>query len=105
MGELQSVSFLSSVSAVRVERPSPMRKLSARFTQTLGIALALSVVVCAGQTESSVPGKTAEQVYKNVQVLKSTQADQLISAMQFISASLGVRCDHCHDEHAFDKDD
>ena len=82
-----------------------MRKLSARFTQTLGIALALSVVVCAGQTESSVPGKTAEQVYKNVQVLKSTQADQLISAMQFISASLGVRCDHCHDEHAFDKDD
>src|SRR5262249_24418787 len=26
-------------------------------------------------------------------------------AMQFICASLGVRCDHCHAENAFDKDD
>src|SRR5205807_9927950 len=49
--------------------------------------------------------KTAEQVYKNIQVLKGVPADQLIPAMQFITASLGVQCDFCHLENAFEKDD
>jgi hypothetical protein len=49
--------------------------------------------------------KTAEQAYKNIQVLKEVPADQLIPAMQFITASLGVQCDFCHREDAFDKDD
>ncbi len=49
--------------------------------------------------------KTTEQAYKNIQVLKGAPADQLIPAMQFISASLGVQCDFCHVENAFDKDD
>lgn len=54
---------------------------------------------------SSPAGKTAVQAYKNITVLKDIPADQLIPAMQFISSSLGVRCDHCHVEHHFDKDD
>jgi photosynthetic reaction center cytochrome c subunit len=49
--------------------------------------------------------ETAEQVYKNIQVLKGVPADQLIPAMQFITASLGVQCDFCHLENAFEKDD
>lgn len=49
--------------------------------------------------------KTASQQFKNVQVLKNVPADQLIPAMQFITASLGVDCDYCHVEHAFEKDD
>jgi len=53
---------------------------------------------------STVP-KTTEQLYKNIQVLKGVPADQLIPAMQFITASLGVQCDFCHLENAFDKDD
>ena len=36
----------------------------------------------------SLAGKTADQAFKNIQVLKGTPADQLIPAMQFISASL-----------------
>ncbi|HUB82137.1 MAG TPA: c-type cytochrome [Bryobacteraceae bacterium] len=50
-------------------------------------------------------GKTAEQVYKNIQQLKGTPADQLIASMQFISVSLGVECDACHvaDRAADDK--
>ena len=32
-------------------------------------------------------------------------AEQLIPAMQFISASLGVECEFCHVQGAFDKDD
>jgi photosynthetic reaction center cytochrome c subunit len=49
--------------------------------------------------------QTTEQIYKNIQVLKGVPADQLIPAMQFITASLGVQCDFCHEENAFEKDD
>jgi hypothetical protein len=41
-------------------------------------------------------GKTAEQVYKNITVLKGIPADQLQPSMQFIAASLGVECSFCH---------
>ena len=49
--------------------------------------------------------KKAEEQYKNIQVLKGIPADQLIPAMQFIATSLGVGCEFCHVEGAFDKDD
>lgn len=49
--------------------------------------------------------KTAAQQFKNIQVLKDIPADQLIPAMQFISASLGENCEFCHVENAKDKDD
>ena len=56
----------------------------------------------AAPTETS---KTAEQVFKNIQALKGTPADQLQPAMQFISAALGVECEFCHVQNAFEKDD
>jgi photosynthetic reaction center cytochrome c subunit len=49
--------------------------------------------------------QTAEQKFKNIQVLKGIPADQLIPSMQFISASLGVECEFCHVQRAMDKDD
>ncbi len=49
--------------------------------------------------------KTAEQVFKNIQTLKGIPADQLQPTMQFISNSLGVECEFCHVQGAFDKDD
>jgi photosynthetic reaction center cytochrome c subunit len=49
--------------------------------------------------------QTTEQAYKNIQVLKGVPADQLIPAMQFITVSLGVQCDFCHQEKGFEKDD
>lgn len=49
--------------------------------------------------------KTAEQAFKNIQVLKGTPADQLQPAMQFISNSLGVECEFCHVQGALEKDD
>jgi len=47
----------------------------------------------------------AEEHYQNIQVLKGIPADQLIPGMQFITASLGVECQFCHVEGAFEKDD
>ena len=49
--------------------------------------------------------QTAEAVFKNIQVLKGVSSDQLIPAMRFISASLGVECGYCHVPDHFDKDD
>jgi len=76
-----------------------------------GLVSALALVILVAQAQSvpaqSVPAgrKMAEEVYKNIQVFKGVPADQVIPSMQFISASLGVDCEHCHVEHAFDKDD
>jgi len=47
----------------------------------------------------------AEQVFKNIQVLKGTPANQVVLSMQFISNSLGVECEFCHVRGAFEKDD
>ena len=49
--------------------------------------------------------KLAEEEFKNIQALKGIPAEQVIPSMQFISASLGVECEFCHVEHAFEKDD
>jgi photosynthetic reaction center cytochrome c subunit len=74
-----------------------------------GVILASGAVALRAQSAQPSTGatanKTTEQVYKNIQVLKGVPADQLIPAMQFITASLGVQCDFCHLENAFEKDD
>jgi photosynthetic reaction center cytochrome c subunit len=49
--------------------------------------------------------KKAEEQFKNIKVLKGIPADQLIPTMQFMAASLGVECDFCHVQGAFEKDD
>jgi photosynthetic reaction center cytochrome c subunit len=59
----------------------------------------------ANVPQSQAGPKTAEQVFKNIQVLKGVPADQYIPTMQFIAASLGVECDFCHVQGAFEKDD
>jgi photosynthetic reaction center cytochrome c subunit len=59
----------------------------------------------AAQKGATLAVKTAEQQFKNIQILKGIPADQLIPSMQFISASLGVDCEYCHVEHQMDKDD
>jgi photosynthetic reaction center cytochrome c subunit len=53
----------------------------------------------------SSAAKTAAEQFKNIKVLTDIPADQLIPAMQFITASLGVECEFCHVQGAFDKDD
>ena len=58
----------------------------------------------AQSTAASAP-KTAVQQFKNIQVLKDIPGDQLFPAMQFITASLGVECEFCHVQGAFEKDD
>src|ERR1022692_5350154 len=58
------------------------------------------------QAGTNSPGpKKAEEQFKNIQVLKGISAEQVIPSMMFITASLGVQCDFCHVQGAFEKDD
>jgi len=57
------------------------------------------------QEPKSAGQRLAEEQFKNIQALKGISADQLIPAMQFISASLGVECDFCHVREKMDSDD
>jgi photosynthetic reaction center cytochrome c subunit len=88
------------------------RRMLAVATGLAGILVLMMTWVTAQssppQTSSSEPSsvpKTTDQVYKNIKVLKGVPASQLIPAMQFISASLGVGCDYCHAEGHFDSDE
>ncbi len=75
-----------------------------RSARVIGALMA----VCASYAQTAPPAahvKTTEEVYKNIQVLKGIPADQLVPAMQFITASLGVECSFCHVENHFDEDD
>lgn len=67
--------------------------------------MALSVLLAASHValpvDASTPQnanaeKPAEQVFKNIQSLKGLPASQLYATMNFMKASLGVKCDHCH---------
>jgi photosynthetic reaction center cytochrome c subunit len=66
----------------------------------------------AGQAKSAESEKTADQVHKNIQVLKGLPDSQFFGVMRFMAASLGVNCNYCHVEGTgprenlpWDKDD
>lgn len=72
------------------------------------VFVAIQVSYAQGGTDpnhDTSGGKTAEQVYKNIQVLKGIPSGEVIPAMRFITASLGVQCGFCHVEQHFDQDD
>ncbi|HXA51021.1 MAG TPA: c-type cytochrome [Candidatus Acidoferrum sp.] len=74
-----------------------MRKISC-VTFTLLLA-------CFSAIAQTPDGKTAEQMYTNITALKGTPGDQLLPAMQFMAASLGVNCEFCHVTGKMDADD
>jgi len=90
-----------------------MKRKLAVALGTIGLLAAYGLVMGGAKAQSgaapaagNAPApKMAEEQFKNIQVLKGIPADQLIPGMQFITASLGVECQFCHVEGAFEKDD
>ena len=78
-----------------------------------GTSVSILLAIAGASAQSGAPKdaaapaghKLAEEQYKNIQALKGIPADQVIPSMQFIAASLGVECEHCHVAHANEKDD
>lgn len=84
-------------------------RLSVRLSVSVAISAIALLMVFHASAQKPAPAsppkeKTSEQVYKNIKSFKGQPASQLIPTMQFMSSSLGVQCEFCHDMKAFDKD-
>src|SRR5258708_2210109 len=53
---------------------------------------------------ADMKGKTAEQFYKKIDVLKGIPAEEIHPAMEYITTALGVGCGYCHVIGHFDQD-
>ena len=87
-----------------------MKRIRFMIAGLLALFLLGAVVIRCARAQSppqaATPAvKKAEEQFKNIQTLKGIPAEQLIPTMQFISASLGVECEFCHVQGAFEKDD
>ncbi|MBZ5661317.1 MAG: photosynthetic reaction center cytochrome c subunit [Acidobacteriia bacterium] len=70
----------------------------------LGFAFAFAFGAGA-QLPAAPKVKTAKQQFKNILVLKTLPANQLVPAMHLIEGDLGVTCGYCHVVDKWEKDD
>src|SRR6202521_1271757 len=63
---------------------------------TLGACTLLGVLPIPGQTAAPQKPLMAEEVFKNIQVLKGIPVNQFMETMGFFSAALGYNCTNCH---------
>src|SRR6202049_4461786 len=54
---------------------------------------------------ADMKGKTADQFYKKIEVLKGVPAEEVHPAMKYITTALGVGCGYCHVIGHFDQED
>src|SRR5258708_1197997 len=59
-------------------------------------AYVLCVGLASAQVGSDQKPQMAEDVFKNIQVLKGISVDEFMATMGFFSASLGLNCTDCH---------
>jgi len=85
-----------------------VRRHGLRLALPFALVLCLMAVLAVFAAEPTAPAvakeKTAEEVYKNIKSMKGQPASQVIPQMVFMSNSLGVGCEFCHEHDAFDKD-
>jgi photosynthetic reaction center cytochrome c subunit len=68
---------------------------------TTAVAWMMSLAVVGGQAAPPADRPPmAEEVFKNIQVLKGIPVDQFMGTMGFFSSSLGLNCTDCHSEES-----
>jgi hypothetical protein len=72
------------------------RRLILAAIATMSLSL-VAVTVAGGQAVPAEKPLMAEDVFKNVQVLKGIPADEFMGTMSAFSAALGESCETCHD--------
>ena len=77
-----------------------MRAMISVGLGTAAIAGVLTVAVAGGQATQGPQAPMAEDVFKNVQILKGIPVDRFMGTMGFFSASLGLNCTDCHVEES-----
>jgi photosynthetic reaction center cytochrome c subunit len=63
---------------------------------TIGVVWVVSAVLRAGQAAPQPKPPMAEEVFKNVRVLKGIPVDEFMGTMGVFSAALGISCADCH---------
>ena len=92
-----------------------MKLRSSGVVRAIGTTAAIfvaSVALVGGQAAPAQRQPMAEEVFKNIQVLKGVPADEFLASMGFIANALSVNCTYCHvgeggggwDEYAKDTD-
>jgi hypothetical protein len=81
-----------------------IRRILRTSATVLGVISAFSMLAAA-QQPAAAKVKTAKQQFKNIQVLKTLPANQLVPAMHLIEGDLGVSCGFCHVVDKWEKDD
>src|SRR5262245_14802873 len=71
---------------------------SAAVATAVGWVLIISIV--GGQVTQADRQPMAEEVFKNVQVLKGLPVDQFMGTMGIFSSSLGLNCTDCHTDES-----
>ncbi len=62
----------------------------------IGVCLLLALLPLCGQPAPAQKTLMAEDVFKNIQVLKGIPVNQFMETMGFFSAALGYNCTNCH---------
>lgn len=75
-------------------------KLISKFSALTTALWLLSVVLVVGQAGRDEKPPMAEDVFKNVQILKGIPVDEFMGTMAFFSAALGMNCTDCHVEES-----
>src|SRR5207253_3011436 len=88
---LACASAVVVITNVRAQKSSPAQFAVSLLTLGIAVPSQTPAVVPTGPQEPTV-----EQVQKNIKVLNGMPQSQLIPAMNFFAASLGVRCNYCH---------
>jgi hypothetical protein len=79
---------------VRTKNPGRAARLA--VVALFACLFAVSLTLKSGAQQQPPPDAPVEQTRKNIQVLKGLPDGQLYHLMNFVSASMGVRCDYCH---------
>ena len=78
------------------------RALGAALGCLLGVAVAGGQARPSGQTAPAGKPPMAEDVFKNVQVLRGIPVDEFMGTMGFFAAALSLNCTDCHVKAAND---
>src|SRR5438105_2207334 len=75
-------------------------EMKLRWRQLILSVAAAAKLASAQQPAPDAKPRLAEEVFKNIQVLKGIPVSQFMETMGFFSASLGVNCTYCHVQEA-----
>jgi photosynthetic reaction center cytochrome c subunit len=73
-----------------------MNTSSLRVARTLLTGFVICVAMARGQGRTDQKPLLAEEVFKNITVLKGISVNEFMGTMGFFSASLGLNCVYCH---------